>query len=239
MKKILLFIFIFLFSLSGFSQDEIKSSGSGGYGGVGLSLVFFTQQDVWNIYPILDVSNTSFVTEVTPYLGYKFNRTFALEFAPGILINRSYSKNGFYFTSKTLNIKQYYIPQNVTLVAIPLNARGKVYPFAKKAMVNEFVSGLYFGTGFGVMFVGESYDNYIYADENSQTPLGTVVSKKNQWAFNSQFFVGYEFQSRFGLGIELGYRIVPLEPEWKAAVVSDFSPNMNYFYINLKGGLGF
>lgn len=239
MKKIFLLILISLFSISGFAQEEYKSSGSGGYGGVGLSLVFFTQEDVWNIYPILDVSNVSFVTEVTPYLGYKFSRTFAVEFAPGILINRSYSKNGFYFTNKTTNIKQYYVPQNVTLVAIPLNVRGKVFPFAKKAMVSDFVSGLYFGTGLGIMFIGESYDNYIYPDEFSQTPLGTTISKKNNWAFNSQVFAGYEFQSRFGLGLEIGYRFVPLKPDGKSAVVSDIAPNMNYFYINLKGGLGF
>ncbi len=228
MKKIFILILLSILSYSGFSQEEIKSSGSGGYGGVGLSLVFFTQEDVWNIYPILDVSNTSFVTEITPYIGYKFNRTYAIEFSPGILINKSYSKNGFYFTNSS-GVKQYYVPQNVTLVAIPLNARGKIFPFAKSAMINQFTAGLYFGAGAGITFLGESYDNYIYADENSQTPLGTVISKKNKWVFNYQIFAGYEFQSRFGLGIEIGYRFIPLQPDRKVAVISDIAPNMNYF----------
>lgn len=238
MKKIILVALLILVNFQVFSQSEIKSSTSEGYTGVGLSFVFFTNKDVWNIYPFLDISNTSFVTEVTPYIGYKFSKTVSLEFAPGFLMNRSYSKNGFFFTNE-LGIRQYYVPQNVTLVAIPVNARAKIFPFAKNAMISDFVYGLYCGSGLGIMFIGESYDNYIYVDDISLTPIGTKISKKNSWVFNSQVFIGFEFQSRLGLGVEIGYRIVPTNNERKVAVVSDIAPNMSYFYLNFKGRLGF
>ena len=237
MKKIII-ILLTVMILSGavYSQTYERET-SELYAGIGLSLVFFTQNQVWNIYPVLDVNSTSFMYEINPFLGYRIDKSVSLEFVPAFIINESNSKDGFYYTEN--NVKHWYEPQNVSLVIIPINVRAKFYPLAKSGTGNAFKSGFYTGIGGGITFIGESYDSYIYEDKNSISYIGYDNSEKNTWQPNAQIFVGLDLQSNLGLGFEVGYRFIPGNLENDEPLVSTFAPNMNYFYLNLKGGLGF
>jgi len=237
MKKIILILLTALiFSGPVYSQTYERET-SELYAGLGISLVFFTQKDVWNIYPVLDVNNTSFMYEISPFLGYRIDKSVSLEFAPSFIINESNSKDGFYYTEN--NLRYWHVPNNVSLVMIPINLRLKFYPLAKTAAGNSFKSGFYSGIGGGITFIGESYDSYIYENENSLYYIGYSHSEKNSWQPNAQIFAGLDLQSNLGLGFELGYRFVPGNLDKDEPLVSAFAPNMNYFYLNLKGGLGF
>lgn len=227
---------LMFFSGLAFSQTYERET-SELYAGVGVSLVFFTQEDVWNIYPVLDVNNTSFTYEINPFLGYRIDKTVSLEFSPAFIINKSNSKDGFYFTLN--NIKNWYVPQNVSLVIIPINLKAKFFPLAKNAAGSSFKSGFYTGLGAGITFIGESYDSYVYENKNSLSYIGYYNSKKNIWQPNAQIFVGLDLQSKLGLGFELGYRFIPGKLDNDEPLVSAFAPNMNYVYLNIKGGLGF
>lgn len=238
MKKFILLLITLLMFFSGavYSQTYERET-SELYAGVGLAMVFFTQSDVWNIYPILDVNNTSFIYEISPFIGYRIDNSVSLEFAPSFIINESNSKDGFYFTQN--NERNWYVPQNVSLVIIPINLKAKFFPLAKNAAGNSFKSGFYTGLGAGITFIGESYDSYVYPDENSLSVIGIDNSKKNVWQPGAQIFVGLDLQSKLGLGFELGYRFIPGKVDKDEPLVSAFAPNMNYVYLNIKGGLGF
>lgn len=238
MKKYVLILIALQIFLSGavYSQTNERET-SELYAGAGLSLVFFTQKDVWGLYPVLDVNSTSFIYEISPFVGYRINKSISLEFTPSFIINESNSKDGFYFTKN--NVRNWYVPQNVSLVVIPINLRAKFFPLVKTAVGNVFKSGFYTGIGAGITFIGESYDNYVYSDENSISPLGIVNSEKNSWQPNAQIFAGLDLQSKLGIGFELGYRFIPGNLDNDEPLVSAFVPNMNYVYLNIKGGLGF
>jgi hypothetical protein len=238
MKKLflLLITILILFSETVFTQTYERET-SELYAGVGLSLVFFTQKDVWGIYPVLDVNNTSFIYEISPFLGYRINKSVSLEFAPSFVINESNSKDGFYFTRN--NTRNWYVPQNVSLVIIPINLKAKYFPLAKSAAGNLFKSGFYTGLGAGITFIGESYDSYVFPDENSLSVIGIDNSEKNTWQPGAQIFAGLDLQSKLGLGFEIGYRFIPGNLDNDEPLVSTFAPNMNYIYLNIKGGLGF
>lgn len=234
MKKSISILFAVLIFTSAVCSQTYERDVSELYAGVGLSLVFFTQKDVWNIYPVLDVNNTSFMYEISPFLGYRIDKTVSLEFAPAFIINESNSKEGFYYTDGL-----WYEPNNVSLVMIPINLKAKFYPLAKSGTGNAFKSGFYTGLGGGITFIGESYDSYVYQDKNSISYLGLDRSEKNSWQPNAQIFVGLDLQSNLGLGFELGYRFIPGNLDNDEPLVSSFAPNMNYVYLNIKGGLGF
>jgi len=237
MKKNLIIILILLiFSGTGFTQKSERTSAEF-YAGMGVSMVFFTQSDVWNNYPVLDVNNTSFMYEISAFAGIKINKFVALEFNPAFVINKSNDKDGFYFTQN--NLTRYYRPQNVSLVMIPLNLRAKFFPIAGEGTVGDIKSGFYTGFGAGITFIGESYDSYIYEDKNSVYYSGIDNSKKNSWRPDVQIFAGLDLQNKFGLGLEVGYRIIPGGMDYDKPVISAFVPNMNYVYLNIKGGLGF
>ncbi|MBC8486755.1 MAG: hypothetical protein H8D45_12030, partial [Bacteroidetes bacterium] len=64
MKKFILSLIILSLTYS-FASSQTKSRGeSYSYAGLGYSLIFFTNSDVAEVYPVFNFSNSSFMNEV-------------------------------------------------------------------------------------------------------------------------------------------------------------------------------
>lgn len=237
MKKTVLFFILVLFAAVNANSQNKLGDNAEFYGGIGYQMVFFTNTDVWKIYPIIDADNSSFLTEINPYIGVRINKSVAIELTPSVMFNKTYSKKGFYFSKN--GVTNFYAPQNVRLISIPIAARVKYYPFASGRSNAEFLSGLYTGAGIGGAWISESYDNWIYKDETLQNNIGYGTSDYNTFRPLTQIFAGYDSFSKIGIGVEVGYRIIPLGVDREEPVISSIAPNFNSVFLNVKARFGF
>ena len=235
MKKFILSLIILSLTYS-FANSQTKSRGEGySYTGLGYTLIFFTNSDVADVYPVFNFSNSSFMNEVNLFYGIRLNKSFAIEISPSFIYSSSSNSDGFYFNDDVGS--RYYVPNKANLFALPLNINVKFYPFTVDML--SPVSNLYIGFGGGPMYIREEYDNNIYIDENLTSFQGFKTSKNSFWNENLQFMVGFGSSARFGYAIEIGYRIVPLKGSKLIPVASSIAGNFNSVNLSFKGIFSF
>ncbi|HPS65618.1 MAG TPA: hypothetical protein PK447_08590 [Ignavibacteria bacterium] len=236
MKK-LICVLILLMSTAAYSQFKSRET-SEAYLGAGVGLNVFTNSDVSGMYPMFDIDNSSFLTNIAPYFGYKFNSTFSAEISPMVSIAKTYSKNGFYFTDQS-GSTLFYKPQNLSLAMIPLLARVKIFPFASDLKASNLKAGWYSGAGAGITYLNESYDSFVYLDNNSYSPMYSQTNRKSYWTPVASVFTGWESSAKYAFGIEIGYNFIPAKVDRTDPLMISVASNFNNFYLNIKGRLGF
>lgn len=233
MKRLIYLFLLFILSFVNVSSQNKTSKTSGFYGGIGYSIMIYTNSDVNSIYPAFDFRVSSFNSEITPHLGYKLSDIVSIEFAPSIIYSKSGGDEGFYYQSGNTNY--YYVPSPPYLFAVPLNAKIKIFAFEKYK--SSFTRGLFFGIAAGPMFLREEYDNYIYSDNSLNNMLNIKSVYNYIWTGNAQFSFGYSGGENVTYGIELGYRFVPLPLKKDYPLISSLASNMNSLLLNIKVGL--
>jgi hypothetical protein len=236
MRKIILIFVLILTATFSLSQTKDREKGHS-YVGVGYSLIIFTNSDASNIYPVLNLNSSSFLSEINISAGYKFNKNIALEFNPSFVFASSNNNKGFNYNDGTNNY--YYLPNKATLFTLPLNVKMKIFPFAKNTF--SFVNNLFVGIGGGPIFINEQYDNAVYTQETAyQTnPIKFQTYSNSFWRYNAVMSVGYDFAGTIGLGFEFSYRIVPLAIKGPAPVISSVASNFNSINLSIKASMGF
>ncbi|MCU0372189.1 MAG: outer membrane beta-barrel protein [Ignavibacteria bacterium] len=205
------------------------------YAGMTYNLVFFTNPDVDNVYPSFDFREISFKSELNFFVGYNVNDVFSVEFSPSFTYSKSSASDGFYYPS-TIDPSEntYYYPYNAYLLAIPLNAKIKIYPFSMAK--SYFMGGLFFGIAGGPMVIREEYDVYEYPDEFRYNPISYRRYDNTIWTGNLILSLGYNSNAQFNYGFEIGYRIVPLPVDREYPLAIDLAPNMNAVLLGIKIG---
>jgi hypothetical protein len=237
MKRLFISVIIIL-SVTQISYSQLKGGSSGIYAGLGYSLVFFTNSDVTNIYSSFDFRRNSIKSEINPYVGYQPSKSLAFEFSPAFLYSNTGANEGFYYSQSGLSSDKYfYYPRNAFLLALPLNLKVKVFPFAKSGSIAA--SGLFISAGGGPMMIREEYDNDVYPDNNMLYPLFFKNVSNTVWTGNFQASFGYSSQSVLAYGFEIGYRFVPLPVDRKYPLISSLAGNMNSVILSIKIGYSF
>ena len=207
------------------------------YAGAGYSLIIFTNPDASNIYPVVNLNTSSFLSEINLSAGYKLSRNFALEFNPAFVFASSNNNKGFNFNDGVNDY--FYLPNKATLFTLPLNIKMKIFPFAKPTF--SFVNNIYLGLGGGPIYISEQYDNAIYEHENYNTGnvLGFTTYSNSFWKYNATISGGYDYAGPIGLGFEFTYRIVPLAIHGAQPVISSIASNFNSINLSVKASFGF
>jgi len=196
---------------------------------LGYNFDIFTNPDVYDIYPVINFKEGTFMKEVSFEAGYRLNKKISLSFTPSLIFTSTSNNKGFNFYSAGQT--KYYYPLQSDLFLLPLNLNLKVYPFDGK--VGE---RLYFSISGGSSYIKEEYNNLIYLSDRSVVPLGSVISKNSFWRQNATVSAGMDFSlNKYGLNIELGYRFIPLAINSDKPLVSSFASNFNYLYLGFKG----
>ena len=236
MKRTAVILLLICLAVPSFSQ--VKTGGSGLYGGLAYSLVFFTNSDVTNVYPSFDFRKNSLKSEVNPYLGYQPTKSIAFEFSPGLMYSNSNAEKGFYYSAPgTTSERYYYYPRNAFLLTLPINVKVKLFPFAQKFV--SLADGIFISAAGGPMMIREEYDNEIYYDENMQSLKEFRTVNNTTWTGNFQISAGFSSQSVLAYGIEIGYRFVPLSVDKKYPLISSVAGNLNSVILSLKIGYSF
>ncbi|MCE1164689.1 MAG: hypothetical protein LWX07_04705 [Bacteroidetes bacterium] len=237
MKKIITVLFVVLFSAS-FSHAQKKSGSSGIYGGLGYTLLFFTNADVTDVYPSFDFRRNSLKSEVNPYIGYQPTKSFAFEFSPSLVYTNTNADKGFYYSQTGLQSdRYYYYPRNVFLFMMPINVKVKMFPFAQRSY--SAADGIFFAVAGGPMMIREEYDNDIYYDNTMQNIKGFETRNNTMWTGDLQLSLGYSSPSQLAYGFELGYRFVPLPADRKYPLMSSVAGNFNGVIASIKIGYNF
>jgi hypothetical protein len=236
MKK-LIFIFLFIFAVNYLSAQMKDRDKGHPYAGIGYALVIFTNSDVSNIYPVVNLNTSSFLSEINISAGYKFNRNIALEFNPSFIFASSNSNKGFHYNDGINNY--YYLPNKANLFSLPINAKVKIFPLAKQTF--SFVNNIFIALGGGPMYINEQYDNGVYTQETiyQTSPIKFDTYSNNFWRYNAVISGGYDYTGAIGLGFEFSYRIVPLAINGPAPVITSTASNFNSINLSVKASFGF
>ncbi len=199
------------FSSTSEAQIKKRSQSKVYYTGAGYKFVMFTDGSVQDAYPFFDLSTQAFVKEVMGFFGIVVSERVAVELAPSYLFSNDYGSNsddasGFYFEKNGVN--RYYVPTSANMHAIPVNLRVKYFPFAKD--YGSFFNMLYIGAGGGPIYVSESMDQRVYADESKLVYQGATRNEDSFWTMNFEALAGIATVPKFGVGFEIGYRFIPL-----------------------------
>ncbi|MGB9696573.1 MAG: hypothetical protein ACP5P3_10130 [Ignavibacteria bacterium] len=198
---------------------------------LGYNFDIFTNSDVYDIYPVINFKEGTFMKEVSFEAGYRLHKKLSLSFTPSLIFTSTSNNKGFNFYNA--GYTKYYYPVQSDLFLLPLNLNLKIYPFDGK--VGE---RFYFSASGGSTYIKEEYNNLIYATDTSVVPLGSAISKNSFWRQNITISVGMDFLlNRYGLNIEAGYRFIPLAINSDKPLVSSFAGNFNYVYLGFKGFL--
>jgi hypothetical protein len=236
MKNLKLVFLLVLFTglLSAQTKDREKPHP---YVGAGYSLIIFTNSAVSDIYPVVNLNTSSFLSEINVSAGYKLNKNIALEFNPAFVFASSTNNKGFNFYDGVNNY--FYLPNKSTLFILPLNAKMKIFPFAKQTF--SFVNNIFVGIGGGPIYISEQYDNAVYESQNYS--IGNVIKfgtySNSFWRYNAAISAGYDYAGAIGLGFEFTYRIVPLAIHGTQPVISSIASNFNSINLSVKASFGF
>lgn len=231
-KQVLSLVLILFVTVSArtYSQERISSEHYF-FVGLGYNFDIFTNSNVYDIYPVINFKEGTFMKEVSFEAGYKIHKKLSLSLMPSLIFTSTSNNKGFNFY--TGGQTKYYYPVQSDLLLLPLNLNIKIYPFNGK--VGE---RFYFSVSGGSTYVKEEYNNLIYASDTSTVPSGSAISKNSFWRQNATISVGMDFLlNRYGLNIETGYRFIPLAVNSDKPLVSSFAGNFNYIYLGFKGFL--
>jgi hypothetical protein len=234
MKKILIVIVILLLSDYSISQVKSRTTVTSLYAGIGYKFVFFTGSITSNAYPLFQFSNGEFLREINGFFGVSINNKYAIEFNPSYLYSNTANSDGFYFTESNRQ-RLFYVPEQSRLLAVPLLARFKFFPFSEN--YKSTTSKMYLGIGGGAIYINEEVVNFIYPDQSSFNTLGAATYENDFWSQNYELFVGINSFSQIGYGFEVSYRLIPLNQNKSKPLISSVSGNFNS--INLSANIIF
>lgn len=236
MRKLIL-IFLFVFAVNYLNAQTKDREAGHSYAGIGYSLIIFTNSDVSNIYPVVNLNTSSFLSEINLSAGYKINRNIAIEFNPSFIFSSSNSNKGFYYNDGINNY--YYVPNKANLFSLPINAKIKLYPLAKKTF--SFVNNIFIGFGGGPIYINEQYDNAVYETETTYHTYPKLYEtySNNFWRYNAVISGGYDYSGAIGLGFEFSYRIIPLAIHGPAPLITSVASNFNSVNLSVKASIGF
>lgn len=198
---------------------------------LGYNFDIFTNPDVYDIYPVINFKEGTFMKEVSFEAGYRLHKKLSFSFNPSLIFTSTSNNKGFNFY--TGGQTKYYYPVQSDLLLVPLNLNIKMYPF--EGRIGE---RFYFSVSGGSTYIKEEYNNLIYISDTSVVPLGSAISKNSFWRQNVTVSIGMDFLlNRYGLNIEAGYRFIPLPTNSDKPLVSSFASNFNYIYLGFKGFL--
>ena len=236
-KKIASIVIVILFMGFGLANGQIKDrSSSYSYAGGGYTLVFFTNGDVNDTYPVFNLSQSSFLSEINVFYGMRLSSSVAVEISPSFIFTTSESNDGFYFTNQS-GERSFYFPNEAKMFALPLNLNVKFYPFAGNPLLPT--SNIYFGGGAGMMYIDEEFDNLLYTDSTLTQFKRFEKTTNSQWTPNFSVFVGFGSSAKFGYAFELGYRFVPLDGDATKPQTTSIANNMNSVNLSAKVMLSF
>jgi hypothetical protein len=229
--KIIKYFFLALILISNISYSQIKTRETTQvYAGAGYSFVIFTNSKMTDSYPLFG-SSGDFLKEVNFFGGIKVNRNFAVELSPSIIFSNSTNNKGFYFTNSA-GAAQFYVPNTTSFLSVPLNIKGKYYPFTKD-LISQ-MSNVYIGLEAGMVYVKEEITNYIYQDNTMTGFVKSQIDKNSFWKPDFGISVGYGSTAKFGYGFEASYRFVPLDGDSKYPLTTSFAKDMNSVNLTAK-----
>ena len=231
MKKFILFFVFFSLSCSLTYSQISKRDASFSYAGAGYTLVFFTNSDVTDTYPIFNFRGNEFLSEVNIFYGIKINKSFAVELSPSFIYTSTNGNDGFSYDNR------FYITNQADLFSLPININVKFYPFTQD--LTSAISNFYIGFGGGPMYFWEEFSNNIYTDSTYSSFIEFQKSKNSFWNENIQFFIGFTSSTRFGYAVELGYRLVPLKGDRDKPQTTSIASNFNSINFTIRGIFSF
>jgi len=230
-KKFILSVIIF-FLICNITYSQIGNrDASYSYAGVGYTLVFFTNSDVTETYPVFNFRGNEFLSEVNVFYGIKINKSIAVELSPSFIFTSTNGNDGFSYDNR------FYITKQADLFSLPININVKFYPFTQD--LTSAVSNLYIGFGGGPMYFWEEFNNNIYADSSLTSLIEFKKSKNSFWNENVKFFIGFNSSARFGYAVELGYRFVPLKGDGEKPQTTSIASNFNSINFTIMGIFSF
>jgi hypothetical protein len=231
MRIILLFVIIAL-SIQSYAQYKTREVGQL-YTGIAYSLVFFTNPDVYKVYPTFDLNNTGLLSEVNGFIGYRINKFYAVEFSPSVMFAKTKQDQTSGFWSVYNNQRYWYVPQDASLINLSFDFKLRMYPFASNN--SNIIKDLYFSLGGGVMYLQEQYTNYLYNDSSYNAYVVSVRDDNNDvWAPNLCFAIGFATGNNFGYGFDVAYRIVPMPINRNTVLSTSNAGNFNSLNISAK-----
>ncbi|MCB0722203.1 MAG: hypothetical protein KDC42_07855 [Ignavibacteriae bacterium] len=233
MKKIsisLLLLTGLLFFTDSNAQFKDRTS-SYSYLGGGYTLVFFTNGEVTDTYPVFNLNSSSFLSEVNVFYGMRLSPLMAIEISPSFIFTNSTSNDGFYFTNSS-GTRNFYYPNEANLFALPININFKLYPFFADPL--SPMSNMYLGAGGGMMYFNEEFDNNVYSDSTLTSFLRFEKSKNSFWTQDFSLFVGFGSTAKFGYAFELGYRFVPVDGDGTKPQTTSLVKNFNSVNLSAK-----
>lgn len=226
---LILALTFFVFDLS--AQIKKRSDASAYYTGAGYKFIYFTDSEARTAYPFFDLSSQAFAKELSGFFGVILNEQYAVELSPSYIFSNDYGGDddqdmGFYFGSGS--DQKYYVPVDASMYALPVNIRGKYFPFGKD--YSSPFNQLYFGAGAGPMYISEEMSHKVYEDESRLDYLFPATGGQSFWTYNVEFIAGLAAVSTFGVGFDISYRIVPLSSvKDKKPLVTSIADNFNSF----------
>jgi len=205
------------------------------YAGAGYSFVIFNNSQMSDAYPLFSKSG-DFLKEVNFFGGVKINRSFTLEFSPSFMFTSSSTEKGFSYTNAS-GVQRFYVPTQTSFLSIPLNLKGKFYPFTQNQL--SFMSDMYLGLEAGTVYVKEEVNQYIYSDNTMTTFIGSQRYENSFWTPDFGISIGYGNTQKVGYGFEAAYRIIPLKADNKFPLPTSIAKDMNSINLTVKIIFGF
>ena len=154
MKKFILSVMIITLICNIAYSQLSKRDASYSYAGIGYSLVFFTNSDVTETYPVFNFRGNEFLSEVNIFYGIKINKSFAVELSPSFIFTSTNGNDGFSYDNR------FYVTNQADLFSLPININVKFFPFTQD--LTSAISNLYVGFGGGPMYFWEEFGNNTY-----------------------------------------------------------------------------
>ena len=233
--KITKFILTIVLTLVLFGSDisfaQVKTRDAAQfYAGAGYTFVIFNNSRMTDSYPLFSKSG-DFLKEINFFGGVKFNKSFSLEFSPSFMFSNTATEKGFAYTG-TAGTEKFYVPNQTNFLSVPLNVKGKYYPFTLDLL--SFISNMYVGFEAGTVYIKESMNNYIYTDNTMSSFVGAQKSENSMWKPDFGLSVGFGSTAKFGYGFEATYRFIPLDGDNKFPLTTSMAKDMNSINLSLK-----
>lgn len=203
------------------------------YFGAGYSFMIFTSEYMQDAFPIFDIRNGTFLTNINLFIGFAVAQALTLEFEPTILFFNSDKIITYELSEPYRGIEKYGHTLQNSILAFPLMANFRFFPMFKSA---NFSRLFFIGGGAGAIWMREENDIEYSNDPNGGSFYGTLITQESsQWSPMFRLATGFTGTGgQFGFGGELRYNFVPLDQNTTVPFATRFASNANSFDICLR-----